>query len=294
MPEIWVALPDSSLSDEQTKRDKSIKIAQFARTCAIFRVKRIYIYHDMLSQFEREDPDLLRTILRFLDTPQYLRKILYPKMPQLEYAGILHPIKAPHHKPPEDIKKVKPGAIRTAVTVKVKGQLFVETGLGGLIPFSGQGFEGRKVNVKFTAAYPNLRAVEASPDDIHEYWGYEVKDVASITKLIASLENAEVILTSRKGAHFKKMETKLIERSKSVQNLLIVFGSPKHGVHELIAKEGGSMKPYDFVINMFPNQATETVRLEEALLGSLAILNSSLPNSEKQASSNNLLKGISE
>ena len=84
MPDFWVAIPDSALSDEQTKRDKSIKIAQFARACSIFRVKRIYIYHDSLSQFEREDPNLLKTILQYLDTPQYLRKILYPRMHQLE------------------------------------------------------------------------------------------------------------------------------------------------------------------------------------------------------------------
>jgi predicted SPOUT superfamily RNA methylase MTH1 len=70
MQNLWVAIPDSSLSDEQTKRDKSVKIAQFARACSIFRVKRIYIYHDPLSQFEKEDPILLRTVLRYLDTPQ--------------------------------------------------------------------------------------------------------------------------------------------------------------------------------------------------------------------------------
>jgi predicted SPOUT superfamily RNA methylase MTH1 len=29
-------------------------------------------------------------------------------------------------------------------------------------------------------------------------------------------------------------------------------------------------------VNMFPNQGTETVRLEEAVLGTLAILNSTL------------------
>ncbi|HEX2614962.1 MAG TPA: putative RNA uridine N3 methyltransferase, partial [Nitrososphaera sp.] len=149
MPDFWVAIPDSALSDEQTKRDKSIKIAQFARACSIFRVKRIYIYHDSLSQFEREDPNLLKTILQYLDTPQYLRKILYPRMHQLEYAGILHPIKAPHHRPPEDIKKVRAGDVRTGVIAKVKGQLFVEAGLGSLIPFVGAGFEGKKVNVKF-------------------------------------------------------------------------------------------------------------------------------------------------
>ncbi|HEX2556693.1 MAG TPA: RNA methyltransferase [Nitrososphaera sp.] len=279
MPDFWVALPDSALSDEQTKRDKSIKIAQFARACSIFRVKRLYIYHDSLSQFEREDSNLLKTILQYLDTPQYLRKILYPRMQQLEYAGILHPIKAPHHRPPEDIKKVRVGDVRTGVLAKIKGQLFVEAGLGSLIPFVGSGFEGKKVNVKFEAPYPNLTAIEATANDILDYWGYEVREVPSLGKLLEGVENTEVLITSRKGTYFRNIEAKLIGRSKNVQNLLIVFGSPRNGVHELLAKEGTNTKPYEFVVNMFPVQGTETVRLEEAILGTLAILNSSLPRS---------------
>ena len=281
MHDLWVAIPDSSLSDEQTRRDKSIKIGQFARACSIFRVKRIYVYHDLLSKFEREDPDLLVTILRYLDTPQYLRKALYLRMHQLEYAGILHPIKAPHHRPPEDIKKVKAGDVRTGVIAKVKGQLFVEVGLGSLIPFVGQGFEGKKVNVKFTAPYPHLKAIEATEEDIFEYWGFDVKEVPSLGKLLASAENAEIIITSRKGSYFKNIESKLAERAKNSQNILVVFGAPKHGVHDILAEEGGSVKPYEFVVNMFPNQGTETVRLEEAVLGTLAILNSSLPRSDR-------------
>lgn len=281
MPDLWVAIPDSSLSDEQTKRDKSIKIGQFARACSIFQVKRIYVYHDPLSQFERDDPDLLRTILRYLDTPQYLRKVLYPRMHQLEYAGILHPIKAPHHRPSEDIKKVKAGDVRTGVIAKVKGQLFVEVGLGSLVPFTGQGFKGKKVNAKFISSYPNLKAIEATEDDIFEYWGYEVKEVPSLGKLLASAENAEVVITSRKGSYFKNLESKLAERAKNARNILVVFGAPKHGVHDILAKEGTNAKQYEFVINMFPNQGTETVRLEEAVLGTLAILNSSLPQSDR-------------
>ncbi|HEX2013923.1 MAG TPA: RNA methyltransferase [Nitrososphaera sp.] len=283
MPDLCVAIPDSSLSDEQTKRDKSIKTAQFARACSIFRVKRIYIYHDSLSQFERDDPDLLRTILRYLDTPQYLRKALYPRMHQLEYAGILHPIKAPHHRSPEDIKKVKAGDVRTGVVVKVKGQLFVEVGLGSLVPFMGQGFEGKKVDVKFTAPYPNLKAIEATEEDIFEYWGYEVKEVPSLGRLFTSSENTQVIITSRKGSYFKNIEAKLVERAGKAKNILVVFGAPRHGVHDILAKEGTSAKPYEFVVNMFPNQGTETVRLEEAVLGTLAILNSSLPHSDRSA-----------
>ena len=276
MPDLWVTIPDSSLSDEQTKRDKSIKIAQFARACSIFRVKRVYIYHDSLSHFEKDDSELLKTILRYLDTPQYLRKTLFPMMHQLQYAGILHPIKAPHHRVVEDIKKVKAGDIRTGVIVKVKGQLFVEVGLGSPVPFVGKGHEGKRVNVRFTTPYPNLKAVQATEQDIPDYWGYEVKEIGSISRLLSTVEKSVIIMTSRRGRYFKNIEAELAERIKSVQNILVAFGAPKHGLHEILAKEGASIKPDQYVVNMFPNQGTETVRLEEAVLGALAILNSTL------------------
>ena len=205
MPDLWITLPDSSLSDEQTKRDKSIKIAQFARACSIFRVKRVYIYHDSLSHFEKDDMDLLRTILQYLDTPQYLRKMLFPMMHQLQYAGILHPIKAPHHTVVEDIKKVKIGDIRTGVIVKVKGQLFVEVGIGSLVPFAGESSEGKKVNVRLTSSYPNLKAVQATPENISGYWGYEVKEVHSLSKLLTSAEKTLIIIKSRKGRYVKNI-----------------------------------------------------------------------------------------
>ena len=60
--------------------------------------------------------------------------------------------------------------------------------------------------------------------------------------------------------------------TKSDESLLVVFGSPEKGVHEII---GGRMNKVQNSksLNFFPNQATETVRLEEALLGTLAIIN---------------------
>jgi predicted SPOUT superfamily RNA methylase MTH1 len=276
MPDLWIAIPDSSLSDEQTKRDKTIKIGQFARACSIFRVKRIYIYHDPLSKLDKEDVDLLKIVLRYLDTPQYLRKMLFPMMNQLQYAGILHPIKAPHHRVVEDKRKVKSGDIRTGVVVKVKGQLFVEVGLGSLVPFSGDRTEGKKLNVSFTSPYPNLKAVPAAEDNMLDYWGYEVKDSPSISRLIANVEKTLIIITSRNGRYFKNVESGLIDEVKNAQNVLVIFGSPKQGVHEILAKEHCSPSRHSYNVNMFPNQGTETVRLEEALLGSLAILNSSI------------------
>jgi hypothetical protein len=148
------------------------------------------------------------------------------------------------------------------------------------VPFVGEGFEGKKITVRFTSSYPNLKAVQAIEEDIFDYWGYEVKEVPSLSKLLASLEKAQIIITSRKGRYFKNIEPGLVEQAKSVDNILVVFGAPKHGVHDILAKEGAGIKSYEYIVNMFPNQGTETVRLEEALLGSLAILNSSLQSAD--------------
>lgn len=275
--ELWIAIPDSAISDEQTKRDKSIKISQFARASSIFRVKRIYIYHCKNSSVEKGDLNILKTLLRYLDTPQYLRKMLYKRMNQLEYAGILHPIKAPHHKHLEKVKNIKVDDVRVGVIVKERGTLCVEVGLSTLVPYDGKGFEGKKVNVKFTSAYPNLRTIEATTEDIKDYyWGYEVKEVSSLHKLLKGSENTQIVITSRKGLYFKSQEDKLIERLKMFHNLLVVFGSPKKEVEQILVDEGQSIKSYEFVVNMFPFQGTETVRLEESVLGTLAILNHAL------------------
>ena len=270
-----VAIPDSCLSDEQTKRDKSIKIWQFARACSIFKVTRIYIYHDKTTKLKKEDADLIKTILRYLDTPQYLRKTLYSKISHLEYAGLLHPIKAPHHKERVDIKKIKSGDIRVGVIQNVSGRLFVEAGLDALIPYKGLGYKGKKIDIKFVSPYPNLMAQDAREEDIRNcsYWGYKVKEVHSLCELFKSSLNKEVLITSRAGAFFKNKEEKLVQRLKSNNNLLVIFGSPRKGLEEIMSSEGMNINEYEFVVNMFPFQGTETVRLEEAILGTLAILN---------------------
>jgi predicted SPOUT superfamily RNA methylase MTH1 len=136
------------------------------------------------------------------------------------------------------------------------------------------------VNVRFTSSYPNLKAIQATEKDIFDYSGYEVKEIPSISKLLTSLNKTLPILTSRKGRYFKNIETGLAEHAKNVQNILVAFGAPKHGLHDILANEGASIKPYEYVVNMFPNQGTETVRLEEAVLGTLAMLNSTLQSTE--------------
>ena len=56
------------------------------------------------------------------------------------------------------------------------------------------------------------------------------------------------------------------------KDTLVVFGSPEKGINEIL---GNNIRKIQNVktLNFFPNQATETIRLEEAILGTLSILN---------------------
>ncbi|TLX93929.1 MAG: hypothetical protein E6K93_00925, partial [Thaumarchaeota archaeon] len=79
-----------------------------------------------------------------------------------------------------------------------------------------------------------------------------------------------IIFTSRKGKSIHKVQ-KYLEEIVS-ENILVVFGSPSRGIHEILGEKLHNVQRSQ-IINFFPDQATETVRLEEAILGTLAILN---------------------
>ncbi|MGI0010396.1 MAG: putative RNA uridine N3 methyltransferase, partial [Nitrosopumilaceae archaeon] len=121
-----IAIPDSALTDESTQLDKSRKISLIARTCAIFKVQTIYIYHE--SSGSEQDKSLLRTILKYLETPQYLRRDLFPKISELRFAGILSPLKIPHHTYTSDSSKIKAGDIREGIVFFAKGGKYVDVG----------------------------------------------------------------------------------------------------------------------------------------------------------------------
>jgi hypothetical protein len=58
---------------------------------------------------------------------------------------------------------------------------------------------------------------------------------------------------------------------KSNKPVLLVFGAPDRGLYEILGNKINIKNARTF--NFFPNQATETVRLEESMLGILSIIN---------------------
>jgi len=261
-----VAIPESSLSDESLKIDKTRKISVLARACSIFKVDTIYVYQEGSY---KEDGDLLVTIFKYLETPQFLRRRLFPKMNELKFAGVLQPLKIPSHVTPSNPNKIRIGDVREGVIIGIKGKQFVDIGINEPIPFFGNGNVGKRVTVQFKTIFPNFSIKEIQKSESKEYWGYTVKERANLFSLLTEWRG-NIIITSRKGrTATKEQVTKYLN---SNIPLLIVFGSPQKGIHEIL---GGKIKNVQNAktLNFFPNQATETVRLDEALLGTLAIIN---------------------
>jgi predicted SPOUT superfamily RNA methylase MTH1 len=264
---ISIAIPDSSLSEEPTPLDKAMKISQIARACSIFHVHAIYIYKE--SSGSDRDRSLLRSLLRYLETPQYLRRLLYPISEDFQFAGSLSPLKIPSHVQTSDPKKIKAGDIRDGIVVQYKGKKYVNVGFEQLIPFYSKDEDGKRIIVKFKEGYPALSIKQIQKEEISQYWGYDVKEISNLTTFLAEW-GSHVILTSRKGKSIHK--TQKYFNDISSEQVLLVFGSPKKGVYEILGKNIGNI-PRSQILNFFSDQATETVRLEEAILGTLAVLN---------------------
>lgn len=263
---ISIAIPDSSLSDDKTKLDKSRKISEIARACAIFKINTIFIYNESDN---KDDAHLLVTVLKYLETPPFLRKRLFPKINELKYAGVLHPLKIPSHISPADSKKIKVGDIREGIVVSAKGKSFVDFGINHLIPYYGKSNIGKRVTAKFKKGFPDFEIKEIFDEEISQYWGYKVKERGNLFSLITSW-SGNIILTSKKG---KMISSQLIkDYARSKDPLLLVFGTPFKGIYDIL---GNRIKQIQNtrILNFFPVQATETVRLEEAILGTLSILN---------------------
>lgn len=295
---ISVAIPDSSLSDEKGLREKTLKIGKFARTFSIFGVEKIVIYKDPTETRTKSDMFLLNLILEFLNTPQYLRKSIYPMNSDLSYIGLLPPIRAPQHTNKVRIKDVKVGEIRVGVLHdknsmlkkmdrktftntdksilnfdKERFDFYIDVGLDYPIPFLGEGRDGEKVVVKFVNSYPHLKVIKASGRDLEKlYLGYSIVKVNSLEDFLKKLdEKTFVIFTSKKGRIFKSVEFQFKQSINNFENLLIVFGSPSKGIKEIYTNYHTTKN--SMYLNMFPDQKTQTIRLEEAILGTLTLFN---------------------
>jgi len=264
-----VLLPCSLVGDAPSLLQKTVKIGLVGRILAVFRVEKVVLYNDGHPSCKK-DADLIMTLLRYLETPQYLRKILFPPDSRLRYAGVLPPLRTPHH--PLRGEKEEVGSIREAAVIKVEKEGSVlELGM------SQKGFlaeklrQGQRVTVKIVEKKKDKVLVErASPPD---YWGFKLEKRANLDEALDAIRGDLIVGTSRYGKPFMDVQSKLVEEARKKEGVGLVFGGPYGGLFEICSSQGVDISRFDFVVNVIPNQGTATVRTEEALLATLAILN---------------------
>jgi len=271
-----IAVPASIVSDVPHLREKTSKVSLIGRAAAIFRVDEIIVYPDNPHVNQAADIDLIVTLLAYMETPQYLRKRLFKLEPELRYAGVLPPLRTPHHPLNRRMKNLKLGEYREGVVLsKTKAGVLVDIGVEkpALIPNLHLPID-KRVTVKVTRVSKRVEAELVNRDEIPEYWGYVVTaEKRSFGKIVKSKDFDLTIATSKHGIPLASVTEKIVEKWKRADKILVAFGAPTQGLYEIVEQEGLDLHEIvGFVVNTIPMQGTETVRTEEAIIASLAVL----------------------
>ncbi len=247
------------------------------RAAATFGVDEIIIFPDSGKRNQRREIDLIATVLSYMETPQYLRKRLFKIRPELGYAGVLPPLRTPHHPLANREKDLVDGEHREGAVVShaEEGSL-VDVGVerNALVRNRKLPIDTR-VTVRIKKTQKLLEAETVDRREIKEYWGYRVTaSHLAFSELLKKRDFDLVIATSKHGKPLLKTTEELMSRWKTSRRILVAFGAPTRGLYEIVKQENRGLDAIaDFVVNVFPRQEVETVRTEEAVFVALGILN---------------------
>ena len=283
-----IVLPSSIIDNAQSKELRTYLIGNIARTIGIFKVSEIIIYHDKLHTNPSSKDHLSFFIknLQYLETPQYLRKSLFPISDDLQRSGLMNPLESQHHLRIDEWCPYREGIV---LNRPVKGDFsWVNIGLKKDCKINKKLPEKTRVTVKLNenGFNDNLKYYSGIPVSMREpfenygiYWGYLVRVCDRFNQIFNESIFGEkydlIIGTSDKGDDFRKVN---FEKVKNFKHCLIVFGGIQ-GIEGMIdddekeVKRGKDVKGFfDFYLNTCVNQGLRTIRTEEAVLISLAVI----------------------
>ncbi|MET1160784.1 MAG: putative RNA uridine N3 methyltransferase [Thermoprotei archaeon] len=265
---LLVAVPTSILSVEQSLLFRTLKIFQITRFSSIFGVEELILYRDPYTAQEEhlEYKTLFEKIWKYLTTPPYLRKKLVPIDPDLKHVGVLPPLRLGVFEVSRD------GFIGEKRIGVSSGKNLVDIGLDikflVVNPSACKSYRGFYYVEIESITPPRVRCLNEKP-----YIGPELVFKDNLIGAINYVRRLDciVIATSRYGR---------IPSSESFHTLLskpciaILFGAPRYGLYDIARSEGYELENVvDYVWNTIPEQRVVTVRTEEALLATLAIIN---------------------
>ena len=267
--ELSIFIPNSFLSESKDLKIRTYKVGVLGRALAIFQADNVVIYNDdnVKNEDGENDGSFIAEILNYMNTPQYLRKKAFPIRAELKHVGILPPLRTPHH-PVNSQPDV--GDYRQGFTVKRnKKGTFVDIGMDKLAFCKEQLSVKRIFDFKITKiAKKEVIVTPDKPDDV--YWGYNV--ISSNKSLKNSLKLIKpdlVVETTRYGDYIDSIFDELKHKVDECKSIAILFGGPYSSIEEDVSNENWDL----FRVYTIPDQGTETVRTEEAVVATLSLFN---------------------
>ncbi|CAN6173891.1 unnamed protein product [Urochloa humidicola] len=296
-PTVSIAVAGSIIDNAQSLELATLLAGQIARAATVFRIDEVVVFdstpaseNGSAGDGEESGARFLVRILEYLETPQYLRRRLFPMHKNLKFVGLLPPLDAPHH-----VRKHEWSEFREGVTLegdRSKGTL-VDVGLSKNVLVEQILEPGKRVTVAMgtnrdltTACVRKVVPPSTPREEMGSYWGYKVRYASNLSGVLKNSPYKEkydhIIGTSEHGQIINSSELTL----PSFRHLLIAFGGLA-GLEESI-EEDTNLKGkhandvFTSYLNTCPNQGSRTIRTEEALLISLQYFQDSIRRVEHQ------------
>jgi len=267
-----IAIPTSFIDVSQNKAQKTQQIGRIARAAAIFQVDEIILYRDKPNQKQTKNLHFISRVLEYMETPQYLRKHLFGRIPELQYAGLLPPLRTPHHPLTKKSKDLKDGEIREGAVYQKEGRLVVDIGVESPLPLSESTASHLPKRITVQISRNKSDKLTASPHTSsrpQQYWGYTVSRLESTLGdfLVNQAQYHFIIATSRRGVPLENQADLIKRQWQTHKRLILLFGSHKEGLSEILQRDKINMAAHvNHSINLVFNQGTATIRTEEAVL----------------------------
>ncbi|XP_034829522.1 putative methyltransferase C9orf114 [Maniola hyperantus] len=298
---VSIAVPGSILENAQSAELRTYLAGQIARAACVFCVDEVIVYDDIGDKINTKKSKLeeadgvtvarrscvqLARILQYLECPQYLRKHFFPLHKDLEFAGLLNPLDAPHHlrqsndfKFREGItmnKKVKPGRgsrVNVGLLQDVSTDKLLNAGIRVTVKMMPTTEGSKKLKGKIVS-------LSTPRAETGVYWGYTVRIVNSLSQLFTQCPYKDgydlTIGTSDRGTPIDDLPHKGV----NYNHALIVFGG-LHGIEAALESDeqlqvDDSSLLFNHYVNVLPSQGSRTIRTEEAILIAMSSLRTKL------------------
>ncbi len=276
---VRVLVPSSLVREARDKREATRKLGYVARGATIFGARELLVFPDPAGERDaRWGGGFVETVLRYAATPPALRKEVWGARDELEYAGVLPPLRASSR---TGSGSDDSGSSRQGIVTEVgsDGRVRVNCGMQHPItlrvPPERVVAEGERVTVRIVSRHPvRARLVdEPSPAPTVERMNLEtaLADTSAGFR-VATSRHGEPLTVSKLGS--------LVDRIRA-DGLTVAFGAPERGLAEILdisppaGNEGGGGSTsggFDLWLNAIPDQRSEVVRTEEAIIAVLACL----------------------